>query len=181
MLMHKLPIIGSGEPPAAELSRWATSLRTSWRVSLFLLAATGAVGCSRTAETHCGAVPRDFCSPFQKLSDAFSEQERAAVISLTTVPARQAPGFDMLIDRVQAILHLGRDDTVLTYLHQNRIDDNRRAYTAILCGYAWWLRSGSVAMESLLQDGDGACWWVPGPIDSLPPPQIVVSPAPRYL
>jgi hypothetical protein len=164
-------------------------MRTSWPVFLLLIAATGAVGCSRTAETRCGAIPGDFCPSFQELSDSFSEQERAAVISLTTAPARKVSGFDWLVDRVRVILHFGRDDAVLTYLHRNRVDDDRRAYEAILCGYAWWLKSGSVAMASLLQHGDGACWWAPQPIESsevplppaiidvpLPPPPVVPIP-----
>jgi hypothetical protein len=139
----------------------ATSLRTSWPLSLLLVAATGAASCSRSTGAACGADPRDFCALFRKLSDSFSEQERATIISLTAAPVRREPGFEGLLDRTQGLLHLGRDDAVLTYLHRNRVDDDRRAYEAILCGYAWWLKSGSVDMESLLQKGDGACWWVP--------------------
>jgi hypothetical protein len=155
-------------------------MRISWRVLLLLIATTGAVSCSRTAQTSCGAIPRDFCAPFQELSESFSEQERAAAILLTTVPARQAPGFDTLVDRAQGILNFGRDNEVLTYLRQNHVGDNRRAYEAILCGYAWWSKSGSVAMESLLQEGDGACWWVPKPLQAPeappPPPPVFLIP-----
>jgi hypothetical protein len=157
-------------------------MRIVWPASLFLIAATGAVSCSRTEQSDCGAIPRDFCAPFQELSASFSEQERSAVISLTTTPVRRTPAYDALVNRTHGILHLGRDDEVLTYLHQNRVDDNRRAYEAILCGYAWWSRSGSVAMDSLLQDGDGACWWVPKPLESpeLPPPprKVIDMPPP---
>lgn len=165
-------------------------MRISWSVSLLLIAATCVVSCSRPAQTGCGATPRDFCSPFQELSASFSEQERAAVISLTTTPVRRTPGFDALVKRAQVILDLGRGDEVLAYLNQNRVDDDRRAYEAILCGYAWWSKSGSVAMDSLLKDGDGACWWVPKPLEfpevppspkaiiDMPPPPPPVVPIP---
>jgi hypothetical protein len=149
--------------------------------SLLAFVAIGTNGCSPEREAECGATPQDFCSSFRKLNVALGDRERADVISLSTAPQGETSGFDKLVDRAELILRLGRNDAVLTFLHENRVDDNRRAHKAILCGYAEWLKSGYVRMDSLLQEGHGTCWWVPQPIE-LPavdvPPVIIDIPPP---
>jgi hypothetical protein len=161
-----------------ELSRPMLDLRIA---SLLAFVAIGTSGCSPEREAECGATPHDFCSTFRKLTVALSDRERADVISLSTVPLGEASGFDRLVDRAELILRLGRNDAVLTFLHENRVDDNRRAHKAILCGYAQWLKSGYVLMDSLLQEGYGTCWWVPKSIELPPvdlPPVIIDIPPP---
>jgi hypothetical protein len=160
----------------------ATAGKLASLVSLLAFVAIGIISCSPEHEAECGAAPRDFCSPFRELTDALGDRAQADVISLSTAPLSEASGFDELVDRAERILRLGRDDAVLTFLHANRVDDNRRAYRAILCGYAEWLKSGHVRMDSLLQDGYGSCWWVPQPIEMPAAPPIIldIPPPPPY-
>lgn len=143
--------------------------------SLLAVVAMGAMGCSPGHEEDCGATPGNFCAPFRKLSAALSEREQADVISLSTASLSEAAGFDRIVDRAQLLLRLGRDDAVLTYLHENRVDDNRRAHKAILCGYSAWLQSGQVLMNSLLQEGYGTCWRVPQPLAMPAEPPILID------
>lgn len=151
-------------------------MKLPWRFTLLVVAVVGIAGCSPRREAGCGATPRILCGPFHKLSGALTEQERTAVISLGTAPPGESNGFEKLADRARIVLRFGRDDEVLTYLHQSSVDDGHQIYMAILCGYSRWLKEGLVNMDDLLQKGYGTCWRVPDFID---PPQVpeVVDPS----